>query len=232
MKFATPLIRATFEKRYKRFFVDATLADGTTVVAHCPNTGSMKGLLTAGNPIWLTHNPDPKRKLHYTTEIIEADGHPVGIHTGHPNLLVAEAIAAGKIESLPADWALKREQKYGTNSRIDVLLESPSGQKCFIEVKNVTLREGDAAMFPDAVTERGTKHLHELAAEARAGNRAVMFYLAQRADCTHFAPAAHIDPTYAAALKTAIADGLEVLAYACEVTPQAIEISTPLPLKL
>lgn len=232
MKFAAPLIPAKFEKRYKRFFVDATLADGTTVTAHCPNTGSMKGLLTSGNTVWLTHNPDPKRKLHYTTEIIEVDGHPVGINTGHPNLLVAEAIADGKIESLPADWVLRREQKYGENSRIDVLLESPSGQKCFIEVKNVTLREGDAALFPDAVTERGTKHLRELAAQARGGHRAVMFYLAQRADCTHFAPAAHIDPTYAAALKEAMADGLEVLAYTCTVTPTAIEIATPLPLKL
>lgn len=232
MKFATPLLRATFQKRYKRFFVDAILADGTTVIAHCPNTGSMKGLLAEGNIVWLTHNPDPKRKLHYTTEIIEVAGCPVGVNTGHPNLLVAEAIANGHISSLPADWQLRREQKYGENSRIDILLEGASGEKCFIEVKNVTLREGDAAMFPDAVTERGTKHLHELAAQVRQGHRAVMFYLVQRADCQHFSPAAHIDPTYADALKAAMAEGLEVLAYVCEVTSEGIEVSTPLPLKL
>lgn len=232
MKFAKPLIRATLQKRYKRFFVDATLENGETVVAHCPNTGSMKGLLDTGNTVWLTHNPDPTRKLHYTTEIIEVNGHPVGVHTGHPNALVAEAISAGKIASLPADWQLRREQKYGENSRIDILLESDNGEKCFIEVKNVTLREGDAALFPDAVTERGTKHLHELAAQVRQGHRAVMFYLAQRADCQYFAPAAHIDPTYAQALKDAIAEGLEVLAYMCTVTPESIEVSAPLPLKL
>ena len=232
MNFSKPLIESTFIKRYKRFLVDAKLPNGEVITAHCPNTGSMLGLLEEGNRLWLTHNPDPKRKLKYTTEIIEADGVKVGINTSKPNALCAEAIEKGLIPHLPADWTLQREKKYGENSRIDILLTGPNDEKCFVEVKNVTLGRGSTALFPDAVTTRGTKHLLELAEQVRQGHRAVMFYLVQRNDCQTFSAAEDIDPVYAQTLKEAMNEGVEVIAWSCHLSPDKIELAHALTLDI
>ena len=232
MKFPMPLIPATFVKRYKRFFVDAMLEDGARITAHTPNTGSMKGLLKEGARCWLTHNPDPKRKLHYTLEMIEAGGSTVGVHTGHPNKLVKEGIETGSITELQGYSTITPEQKYGENSRIDLLLTAESRPACYVEVKNVTLAEGETALFPDAVTTRGTKHLKELMAMVAHGHRAVMVYLIQRMDCTTFSPAAEIDPTYTATLKEAAAHGVELLAYDCTLTQREINIRQPVKIVL
>jgi len=236
MKFDTPLIEGVLVSRYKRFFADVRLPSGEIVTAHCANSGSMLSVKEPGARVWLSPAADPARKLRYTWEIIEIHGGLVGINTGHPNRLVAEAIAAGQIPELAGYASLKREQKYGKNSRIDVLLEDPKRPPCYVEVKNVTLkRNADAdhpAEFPDSVTERGAKHLIEMTDMVKAGARAVMVYLVQRGDCSRFTVARDIDPTYAKTLKKAMSEGVEALCYGCEVTPGGITISRPLTLDL
>ncbi len=236
MKFDTPLIEGRLVSRYKRFFADVQLANGDIVTAHCANSGSMMSVKDTGARVWISPASNPERKLRYTWEIIEVNGGLVGINTGHPNRLVAEAITAGMIKELNGYASLKREQKYGKNSRIDILLEDPNRPTCYVEVKNVTLKRdlaADHAEFPDAVTERGAKHLIEMTDMVRAGHRAVMVYLVQRGDCRRFRVAADIDPTYAKGLKTALAAGVEAVCYGCEVTPDGITIAkTPLTLDL
>lgn len=236
MKFETPLIEGRLIQRYKRFFADVELANGDKVTAHCPNSGSMLSVKDTGARVWLSPASNPDRKLKFTWELVEIFGGLVGINTNHPNRIVADAIAAGEIAQLTGYDSLKREQKYGKNSRIDVLLESDGKPACYVEVKNVTLKRGPGPAipveFPDAVTERGTKHLHELSAVAQAGGRAVMFYLVQRGDAARFGIAADIDPAYAAALKTAQKAGVEVLCYGCDVTPNGITIAEPLTVDL
>ena len=229
--FEPPLIEARLIKRYKRFFVDAERPDGSIVTAHCANTGSMLGLLDDTFTVWLSPANDPNRKLQYTLELVDTGDSMVGVHTGRPNKLVEAAILGGAIPELPAELPLKREQKYGQNSRIDLLQTAPDGRQTFIEVKNVTLRQGDAALFPDAVTTRGTKHLHELTEQVAAGHRAVMFYLVQRQDCQYFAPARHIDKDYAATLDAALAAGVEAIAYSCKLSPTGIELGQKLEIR-
>ncbi len=234
MQFPDPLIRGTLIRRYKRFMADVALTDGTTVTAHCANSGSMLSVKAPGSEVWLSPARNPDRKLRYTWELIRVGGHLVGINTGHPNRLVAEAVTDGTIAELAGYGGLRREVRYGRNSRIDLLLEEPDRPPCFVEVKNVTLRrDGDAdgtAEFPDAVTERGAKHLKELADMAGQGARAVMVYLVQRPDCARFAVAADIDPAYAAALETARAAGVETLCYGCRVSETEIRVADPIPL--
>ncbi len=236
MKFDTPLIEGVLVSRYKRFFADVRLPSGEIVTAHCANSGSMLSVKEPGARVWLSPATKPERKLRYTWEIIEIHGGLVGINTGHPNRLVAEAIAAGQIPELAGYASLKREQKYGKNSRIDVLLEDPKRPPCYVEVKNVTLKRhagaDHPAEFPDSVTERGAKHLIEMTDMVKAGARAVMVYLVQRGDCGRFTVAGDIDPTYAKTLKKAMAEGVEALCYGCEVTPGGITISRPLTLDL
>jgi len=236
MKFHAPLIEGVLVSRYKRFFADVRLPGGEIVTAHCANSGSMLSVNTPGARVWLSPAANPERKLRYTWEIIEIDGGLVGINTGHPNALVAEAITAGKIPELAGYASLKREQKYGKNSRIDILLESPGKPPCYVEVKNVTLKRGAGpeipAEFPDSVTERGAKHLIEMTDMVKAGARAVMVYLVQRSDCKGFRVAADLDPTYAKGLKTALAQGVEAVCYGCEVTPDGITIGAALTLDL
>jgi sugar fermentation stimulation protein A len=234
MKFPAPLIEGTLIRRYMRFLADVKLASGETVTAHCANPGSMLSVREPGARVWLSPAAKPDRKLRYTWELIEANGALVGINTAHPNALVAEAIAAGRIPELGGYAALKREQRYGRNSRIDILLESPDRPACYVEVKNVTMRrdpEGPAE-FPDSVTARGAKHLDELAAVVRAGGRAAMVFLVQRGDCRRFTVAADIDPGYAKALKSAVKAGVEALCYGAEVTPAEIVVTAPLTLDL
>lgn len=236
MKFKTPLIKGTLIKRYKRFMADVTLEDGTVVTAHCANSGSMLSVKDEGATVWISPADNPKRKLKYTWEIIEIGGHNVGINTGHPNKIVAEAIEDGIIPELTGYDSLRREVKYGKNSRIDIFLESDGKPPCYVEVKNVTMKRDlgpdGIAEFPDAVTSRGAKHLVELADMVAEGHRAVMFYLVQRPDCPSFSIAGDIDPEYEAGLVKAQAAGVEVLCYQCRVTPQEIAISSAIPMDL
>jgi sugar fermentation stimulation protein A len=236
MKFDTPLIEGRLVQRYKRFFADVRLANGDTVVAHCANSGSMLSVKETGARVWISPARNPERKLRYTWEMIEVNGAMVGINTAHPNRIVAEAIAAGEIPELAGYATLTRERKYGRNSRIDILLEDPARPACYVEVKNVSLRRGGEvhcpAEFPDAVTERGAKHLKEMTDIVKAGGRAMMVYLAQRADCRTFKIAADIDPAYAQALEEALAAGVEAVCYGCAVGPDAITIANPLTLDL
>ena len=233
MDLPRPLLEGRLIRRYKRFLADIDL-DGTTVTAHCPNPGAMTGLNTPGLNAWLSRSDDPKRKLPYTLELLKADGGLVGIHTGRPNAIVAEAIAAGVIPDLAGYASQRREVRYGTNSRIDLLLEDPARGLCYVEVKNVHLRRMDgpnpgAAEFPDSVTVRGAKHLEELATMAADGHRAVMMFCVQRMDCDRVIAAADIDPRYADGLARAAATGVEVLAWDCAITPERITLRRPLP---
>lgn len=214
MIFETPLIEATLIKRYKRFLVDVTLHDGSEVTAHCPNSGSMKGYKEAGLKVWLSESDNPKRKLKYTWELVEdAEGEKVMVHAARANALVREAVENGTVVELQGYDKLRTEVKYGSqNSRIDLLLEKP-GEQCYIEVKSVTLKEGNAVMFPDAVTTRGQKHLEELMEMKAAGHRAVIFFAVLREGGTHFEAAEHIDPKYAKLLQLAREKGVEVLVY-------------------
>lgn len=230
MKFEETLTEGRLIKRYKRFLADVELPSGEVVVAHCANSGSMLGCKDPGSRVLLSPNRNPKAKLDWRWEMIEVDGSLVGINTSHPNAVVADAIESGAIPELTGFNSLRREVKYGVNSRIDILLADPG--LCYVEVKNVTLKVGAQAQFPDAVTTRGAKHLRELIDMVAEGHRAVMFYLVQRSDCESFTPAAHIDPTYAAGLREAAEKGVELLCYTCDLTPEKIEIAGTLPIKL
>ncbi len=236
MKFPDPLLKGTLIKRYKRFLADVVLDSGEPIIAHCANSGSMLSVNTPGAEVWVSPARNPERKLRYTWEMIRIGGKLVGINTQHPNLLAAEAVAAGALPELAGYTVVRREVKYGRNSRIDLLLEADGRPPCYVEVKNVTMRrdltDAGAAEFPDAITARGAKHLDELAAMKAEGYRAVMLFLAQREDCRRFALAADIDPLYAAGLARAKAAGVEMLCYGCRLSPLEIAIDRPIPLEL
>lgn len=232
MRFPAPLVRATLIRRYKRFLADVRFDDGSETTAHVANSGAMLGTAEPGMEVWLSPAANPDRKLKWSWELVRVDGHLVGVNTAHPNRIVAEAVAAGRIAELAGYPTIRREVKYGVNSRIDLLLEAPDRPKCWVEVKNVHLKRGGWAEFPDAVTARGTKHLVELTGRVQAGERAVMVYLVQRADCAGFRPAADIDPAYASALAQATRDGVEAICYTCRLSPEAIELEAPLTMDL
>lgn len=238
MEFPTPLTRGTLLRRYKRFLSDIALESGEEIVAHCANPGSMMGLAEPGSEVWLSPNTNPKAKLDWRWELVRtAGGDLVCINTAHPNRIGEEAIGVGAIPELAGYASLRREVKYGANSRIDILLEDGAHPTCYVEIKSVTLRRPDganptAAEFPDAVTKRGAKHLAELANMVDSGARAAMLYLVQRNDCDHFRVAADIDPAYAVALAEARTRGVEAFCHACDVTPDGIRIDRPLPLAI
>ena len=232
MRFPEPLVSGRLIRRYKRFLADVELEGGAEITAHCPNPGSMMGLDQAGATVWLSRSQNPSRKLPFTWELVETADGLVGINTGHPNAIVAEAVAAGRIAELAGFQRQRREVRYGENSRIDLLLESDKGPPCYVEVKNVHLkrREG-VAEFPDCVTRRGAKHLRELAAMVAEGSRAMMVYLVQRTDCRRFVLAEDIDPDYAEAFREARDRGVEAVCYDCKVRPEAIELGCRLPIE-
>jgi len=230
MQFPKPLIHGKLIKRYKRFLADIELDSGEIVVAHCTNSGSMKTCIENGADVYLTYVDDPKRKTKYTWEMIYINGDWVGINTGIPNLLVYEAIRDQEIEGLDFYTKVRRELKF-EDSRFDVFAKNEQ-ESCFIEVKNVSMKVGDHARFPDSVTTRGKKHLETLMRVKAEGMRAVMFYVIQRSDISIFGPAWDIDPNYAEALKKAVDSGVEVFAYQAKVDPEGIELVKQLPIDL
>jgi len=232
MDFPDPLIRGRLVKRYKRFMADVILDSSKTVTAHCANTGAMLGVQDPGSEVWLSPARNPDRKLKFTWELIRIGDGLVGINTAHPNKIVADAIESGRIPELAGYATLKREVKYGENSRIDILLSDDDKPDCYVEIKNVHLmRTLGLAEFPDSVSTRAAKHQDELANMVKQGARAVIMYLCQREDCGSFALAADIDPDYAAAAAAARDTGVEALCYACNLTPTAITTERRLDIK-
>ncbi len=234
MQFPSPLIKASLVKRYKRFMADAILENGDEITAHCANPGAMLGLKEPESTIWLSESNNPKRKLKYSWELIEVQENDqpvlVGINTAHPNKLVEEAILNGSIPELDKYDSLKREVKYGKNSRIDIFLQAEERADCYVEVKNVhLLREKGKAEFPDSVTERGAKHLRELSDMVAQGHRAVLVFLIQRDDVKKMSIASDIDPNYSKEMESALKEGVEILAYSCQLSTNKIEVKRSVP---
>lgn len=229
------LLRGTLIQRYKRFLADVRLDDGRLITATCPNTGSMMGLTAPGSPVWLSESDSPTRKYRHTWELVETDlgAGPtlVGINTGHPNKLVAEALGAKRIKALAGYAGLRREVKYGQNSRIDLLLDCAQKGLCYVEVKNVHMsRRHGLAEFPDSVTERGAKHLAELSAMVREGHRAAMVFLIQRGDARRLALARDVDAGYGRAFDLALAAGVEAIALRCKMSHEEILVDQTVPI--
>ncbi len=230
MKLPAPLLEGMLLRRYKRFFTDIELTDGSVVVAHTPNTGSMKQCAVAGHKVLISQSDNPKRKLKYTLELIKVGGCWVDTHTQRTNRVVEEALRHNKIKSLE-NFQVQPEYKLG-DSRIDFYLEK-AGSTVWVEVKNVTLccRE-TTACFPDAVTTRGQKHLRELLFAKQQGSRAVIFFLIQRSEATEFSPADEIDPEYGRLLRDVVAEGVEAMAYKTIVTPEENRVGNQIPVVL
>ena len=225
-----PLHRGVLLRRYKRFLADVRFDDGREETVHVPNPGAMLGLADPGLSVWTSRGGSKARKLAHTLELVEADGRPVGLNTLVPNRLAAEALAEGLVPELAGYDPVRREVNYGEASRVDFLLESLKRPPCWLEVKNVHLRrQPGLAEFPDCVAARSLKHLRELAARVAAGERAVMLFIVQRADCERFDTAADLDPAYAQGLRDAFRNGVEVLCYGCDVDLASIRVARRLP---
>lgn len=221
----------TILKRYKRFLADITLDSGETIVAHVPNTGSMKTCWEPGWKVLVSESDNPERKLKYTLEMLHNGQTWIGVNTSNPMKVVIEALKNKVITELSQYDDIKPEVKIG-DSRIDLLLKNNS-EECFVEIKNVTLLgEKAVALFPDAVSERGSKHLQELIKIKKGGRRACMLYVIQRQDVNHFSPAHLIDPVYAKNLQEAYQNGVEILCYQCSLTPESIELKQRLDFSL
>jgi sugar fermentation stimulation protein A len=233
LKFESPLIEGTIHKRYKRFLADVELSSGEIIVAHTANTGSMKTCWEPGWKVLLSYHDNPKRKLKYSLEMTNNTKTWIGINTSLPNKLGAEAILDGTVKELQGYSKIKPEVKIG-KSRIDLLLSgSDDLHDCYVEIKNVTLKgDGTKVLFPDAVTERGQKHLNELMDIIDSGKKAAMLYIVQREDVDSFSPADEIDPKYGELLREAFKKGVLILCYQCKVTPEEIKIIKPLPVVL
>lgn len=230
MDFVEPLIEGRLIKRYKRFLADVELSDGSIITVHCPNTGSMKRCQQERARVWISDSHNDKRKYRHTWELVEVDGrHLACINTNLPNKLVGEAIENGLIKELLGYSNQKAEVKYGEKSRIDWLLSKSNSddidELCYVEVKNVTLLEEDGiGYFPDAVTDRGRKHLYELANMVEQGHRGVLLFCVSHTGIDQVSPALHIDSKYSQALAEVIAAGVEVIAYKTEISPQFIKL--------
>lgn len=231
MQFSTPLIQGTLIKRYKRFLADVKLADGSIVIAHCPNTGAMTGCAEPGWKVWLSQSNNPKRKLLFTWEVVlTSQLQWIGINTHKANILVKEAIQESKIDELRDYKTLQAEVKFGEeNSRIDFLLTDPQKPDCYVEVKSVTLLDNNVGYFPDAKTLRGQKHLRELSLIANQGKRAVLFFCVQHSGIQSVQVAKHIDPDYAKELKQAMLNGIQILCYGCKISSEKIYLNQSLP---
>jgi sugar fermentation stimulation protein A len=230
MLFPAPLRPAILLRRYKRFLADVRLADGREITVHCPNSGSMLGCGTPGLAVLLSRSANPHRKYAHTLEMVRLGETWVGVNTGLTNRLVREGLEAGLFPEAGGFTSIRPEVKVG-RSRLDFLLSGGEGD-CYLEIKNCSLAENGVALFPDAVTERGTRHLRELLSLRQAGQRAGVVFCVQRTDTECFAPAAGIDPLYAATLKQVAAEGVLVLACRATVAPEAILIDRRLPVRL
>ena len=217
------LIKGNLVKRYKRFLSDIILEDGTQITAHVPNSGAMTSCIENNCDVWVTFHDNPKRKLKYTLELTKMSENLICTNTGVANKIAIEAIENGTIKELQNYNSLKPEQKYGQNSRIDILLENEN-EKCYVEVKSVSLKIDDYLAFPDSVTSRGTKHLNELAQMAKDGHRAVMLYVIQRTDNLPFRLACEIDKKYCETFNEVTNKGVEVLVYQSSIDLQNISI--------
>jgi sugar fermentation stimulation protein A len=225
-------IEGQLVERYKRFFVDARLHDGRVITAHTSNTGAMTGLLASGNPVILTHDAKPSRRLDYSLQAIHADGAWVGVNTLLPNALVERAIHAGAIAELGARCVVTREVPYPDGGRADLYVEDELGPPVFIEVKSVTLKgPGDTALFPDAPSERGRRHLHSLMVARRLGYRAMLVLVVQRGDCAAVAPAAAVDPAYAHAFVDAYEDGVSIVGLKTTVSTAGVFLEERIPIE-
>ncbi len=224
MKFKEKLLQGTLIKRYKRFFVDIKYQN-ETITAHCPNSGSMMGLLNKGNSVWFSEASNPERKLKYTLEIVNVDKKLVGINTQLTNKIVLEALNQKKIKNLVKFDHIKTEAKFSDKTRFDFLI-SNNKEKCFLEVKNVTLvRSNKIAEFPDAITSRGTKHLKELINAKKKGYESYMLYLIQREDCKSFKIANDIDREYKTAINEALKNGVKMLCYDFKLSDEEIKLN-------
>ena len=224
MKFKERLLQGALIKRYKRFFIDIKYKN-KIITAHCPNSGSMMGLLDRGNKAWFSLSDNPKRKLKYTLEMIEVKNKKVGINTLLTNKIVLEALKHKKINSLNKFNHIKTESKFSDGTRFDFLLSNDK-EKCFLEVKNVTLlRENKIAEFPDAITSRGTKHLNELYNAKKKGYQSYILYLIQREDCDSFKIAKDIDEEYKIAFSKALKSGVKILCYDCKLNSEEIKLN-------
>lgn len=238
MRFEPPLQRGYFVRRYKRFLADIRTEDGRQLTIHCPNTGSMKNCAEPGDEVWFSESDNPKRKYAFTWELVRSrKGHYIGINTGRANELVKSGIENGRVGELSGYESLLREVSYGReNSRIDLLLSGGAGKPdCYVEVKSVTLLEAPVSRgtgyFPDAVSQRGARHLRELARRAAEGYRGVLFYCVQHSGIRLVRPAAHIDPVYAESMQQAVRAGVEVLAYKTRMSASGLSISRRLPVE-
>ena len=231
MRFEHPTQRAVLLRRYKRFLADVRLEDGSELTVHCANPGSMKGLDAPGSPALISDSGNPKRKLPHSLELVKAGRSWVVVNTARANQVAAEALAAGAIPALAGRGEARAEVKMGESSRVDFLLEGARG-RTWVEVKSVTLAEGRTALFPDAVTARGLKHLQELSERVREGDRAAMLFLVGRGDCREFRPAADIDPAYAAGLAAARDAGVEVIVHRARVRESGISVGDSLPARI
>ncbi|WP_299983078.1 DNA/RNA nuclease SfsA [Desulfobacula sp.] len=227
-----PLISGILIQRYKRFLADIELETGEKVTAHCPNSGSMKGCAVPGSQVWLSQSDNPKRKYKYTWELIKMPKTLIGINTLVPNKLVKQSIENGLIKELSGYEHVRAEVKTSSHTRLDLLLENKVKEKCYVEIKNCTLVEEGIAMFPDAVTTRGQKHLDELDHLVSLGHRGVIFFLIQRMDAKAFKPAAMIDKVYAEKLRNVVKNGVEVIVRDTVISTQMIGLGNAVPVDL
>ena len=231
MNFENKFISGLFIKRYKRFFVDVKIKD-KTITAHCPNTGSMYGLLKKGNKVWVTKSDNPNRKLKYTLQIIEDKKSKVGVNTHLTNKIVHHALENNLIREFDKKIQVKPETKFGTNTRFDFLITQQKF-KAFIEVKNVTLsRIKNLAEFPDAITSRGLKHINELLKASNMGYKIFILYLIQRDDCKLFKIAEDVDPEYSNSLIKAVKKKLNILCYDCKFLTKGIKLNKKVKFKI
>ena len=231
MNFENKLISGVFIKRYKRFFVDVQV-EGKIITAHCPNTGSMRGLLKVNNKVWLSKSNNPKRKLKYTLQIIEDNGSKVGVNTHLTNKIVFHGLNNSLIKEFDKNITIKPEVKFGINTRFDFLITKKKF-KAFVEVKNVTLsRKSKIAEFPDAITSRGAKHIAELIKAKKKGYEIYIIFIVQREDCNQFTIANDIDPEYSELLSKALKKNLNILCYDCKFSSKGIKVNKKIKIKI